>query len=227
MYLTRMHLNPARRGTRHLLSSPQRMHAAVMCAFPPGTPVDGPEGRVLWRVDQERTAGLTLYVSSPGRPEMTHLIEQAGWPASEHTWQTVDTKPLLERLSAGQQWMFRVTANPVRSEPRPRGERGKRHGHVTVAQQEAWFTKRAEGWGFRIPRASGPYEAPALAVNGRQRVDFGRNSDGHQRKVTIDVATFDGTLEVTDPALLRHALSHGLGRAKAYGCGLLTLAPRS
>jgi CRISPR system Cascade subunit CasE len=41
------------------------------------------------------------------------------------------------------------------------------------------------------------------------------------------MATYDGILTVTDPALLRRALCHGVGRAKAYGCGLLTLAPVS
>ena len=37
--------------------------------------------------------------------------------------------------------------------------------------------------------------------------------------------TFDGSLTVTDPEKLRHALSNGIGRAKGYGCGMLTLAP--
>lgn len=36
--------------------------------------------------------------------------------------------------------------------------------------------------------------------------------------------TFDGRLEVTDPAALRRTLTLGLGKAKAYGCGLMTLA---
>jgi CRISPR system Cascade subunit CasE len=37
--------------------------------------------------------------------------------------------------------------------------------------------------------------------------------------------TFDGSLTVTDPEKLRHGLCNGIGRAKGYGCGLLTLAP--
>lgn len=37
--------------------------------------------------------------------------------------------------------------------------------------------------------------------------------------------TFDGRLEVTDPAALRRTLTQGIGKAKAYGCGLITLAP--
>ncbi|PSL01016.1 CRISPR system Cascade subunit CasE [Murinocardiopsis flavida] len=48
---------------------------------------------------------------------------------------------------------------------------------------------------------------------------------GRKNRVTLVTATFDGRLEVTDPAALRRTLTAGLGRAKAYGCGLMTLAP--
>ena len=42
--------------------------------------------------------------------------------------------------------------------------------------------------------------------------------------MTLALATFEGVLEVTDPDALRHGLVHGIGRGKAYGCGLMTLA---
>ena len=41
----------------------------------------------------------------------------------------------------------------------------------------------------------------------------------------IAKARFTGTLRVTDAAKLRTALTQGIGRARGYGCGLLTLAP--
>ena len=43
--------------------------------------------------------------------------------------------------------------------------------------------------------------------------------------VRISKARFAGTLEVTDPERLRTTLTQGIGRGRAYGCGLLTLAP--
>lgn len=33
MHLTRFRINTARQGSRHLLASPQRLHAAVMSSF--------------------------------------------------------------------------------------------------------------------------------------------------------------------------------------------------
>lgn len=219
MFLTRMHINPARRGTRHLMGSPQRMHAAVMCAFPPGTPTQTPEGRVLWRVDKGNDDRLTLYVSSPGYPDLTNLVEQAGWPASNTTWEVAETKPLLERLSRDQTWMFRLTANPVHNVRTASGGRGKRLGHVTVGHQEQWLRDRASKWGFDLPEG-------VITVHSRRELRFARRTGGSDRWVTLTLATFDGLLRVTDADLLRDALTHGVGRAKGYGCGLITLAPR-
>ncbi len=49
-------------------------------------------------------------------------------------------------------------------------------------------------------------------------------STGKANKVPLVTVTFDGRLEVTDPVALRRTLTMGLGKAKAYGCGLMTLA---
>lgn len=220
MYLTQMHLNPSRRGTRWLLASPQRMHAAVLSSFPPGSVTESPSGRVLWRVDHSETdKTVTLYVSSPGRPDLTGIVEQAGWPTADHGWRTAPVTGLLDQLDVGQRWGFRLTANPVHSLAVP-GARGKRHGHVTVAYQQQWFLDRAAGWGFAVDEG-------ALTVHSRRQLSFSRRSDGTDRTVTVAVATYDGILTVTDPELLGRALRQGVGRAKAYGCGLLTLAPVS
>lgn len=225
MFLTRMRLNPARRGTRSLLASPQRMHAAVLSAFPPGTTVDGPDGRVLWRADTGQDSSITLYVSSPQRPDLTHVVEQAGWPTEQGAWQTVDSGRLLSRLDVGQEWIFRLAANPVHNVRGSNGARGKRLGHVTVSQQTEWLLSRTEKWGFVVVESSAESAAPQLAVHSRRQVVFDRRTDGAGRSITLSVATFDGTLRVTAPDLLRMAIAQGVGGAKGYGCGLITLAP--
>lgn len=48
-----------------------------------------------------------------------------------------------------------------------------------------------------------------------------------QSRVTLTSAAYEGRLTVSDPNLLRKSLTHGIGRGKGYGCGLLTLAPVS
>ena len=128
MFLTRFSLNPVRRGARKLLGSPQAMHAAVLAGFPEQAGTE--RGRVLWRVDTDEHR-VTLYIVSPDKPDLTHLVEQAGWPTTE-TWLTRPYEGVLERVAPGQRWGFRLTANPVRVlAPEPGEKRGKRVGHVT------------------------------------------------------------------------------------------------
>lgn len=210
MHLTKFELNPARRGARSLLGSPQTMHAAVLAGFP-----SGESGRVLWRVDRHQT-GAYLYILSSEPPDLTHLVEQAGRPATQ-TWDTRDYTPVIDRLRVGQTYGFRLSANPTRSTRVKDGERSQRVGHVTVDQQVHWLHSRADRLGMHLGRE----EEPSFRVVERGVRTFSRNGS----RVTLAVAVFEGILEVSDPEALRSAITSGVGPAKAYGCGLLTLAP--
>ncbi len=210
-YLSRVVLNLQRRAGRGLLGSPQAMHAAVLAAFP-GRLADRSEQRVLWRLDPAPDA-VHLFVVSPEEPDFTHMIEQAGWPTLP-TWQTRAYRPFLDTLTAGQAWGFRLTANPTCSRPAKEGERSQRYGHVTVAQQQQWLLTRAAGAGVHLP-------GEGVVVREREVARF-RRAGG---QVTLARATFEGRLLVQDADALRRVLLEGLGPAKAYGCGLLTLAP--
>ena len=59
---------------------------------------------------------------------------------------------------------------------------------------------------------------------GRGDRQFGKHDDSRPHTVTQRQVTVVGRLEVTDTALLRASLTAGMGRGKAYGCGLMTLA---
>lgn len=217
MYLTKFEINPARRGARDLLASPHRLHATVLAGFPAGHREPTEHGRILWRVDQ-RSHQTLLYLVSPHQPDLTHLVETAGWPATQ-SWETRPYTPLQDRLAAGSQWAFRLTANPVTSRPKTaEATRTQRFGHVTAAQQTSWLLDRAGRNGFTVPDAAG--KEPDVAVHGRRTWRFSRQD----RTVTLATAVLEGRLEVADPTLLWHALTHGIGPAKGYGCGLLTLA---
>ncbi|CAG7844728.1 CRISPR-associated endoribonuclease Cse3 [Pseudoclavibacter triregionum] len=224
MYLSRMTLNPQRRGTRTLRSNPQAMHAAVLSAFPPGR-----EARPLWRLDEDGRSP-ELLLASMSKPSFEHLQEQAGW-SGQPTWETREYGPLLDRLQRGQRYAFRLVANPSHvAEVNPGIKR--RVGHVSPAHQLRWLLERQERLGISIPTVevegtdTSPgdggdvYGEPAVRLAARRRVEF-RHGD---RPITLVQARYDGLLEVADAAALREALTAGVGRGKAYGCGLLTLA---
>ncbi|MCE1180666.1 MAG: type I-E CRISPR-associated protein Cas6/Cse3/CasE [Micrococcales bacterium] len=222
-FFSRVRLNPTRRGSRQLIASPQALHAAVMGSH--SGAVSTPTGRVLWRLDRPTSHEIELYVVSPSRPDFTGLIEQAGWPTTE-TWETTEYDGFLARLTSGQQWRFRLTANPVRALARDNA-RGHVSPHISVEHQQAWLLGRAAAWGFAL--ADDGSGTAALQVSNRHTAAFDRRSVGPDNRpvkgrVAISRCDFTGVLQVDDAELLRQALTSGMGKAKAYGCGLMTLA---
>lgn len=207
--MTRILLNPAKRQGRRLLTDPQAMHAAVRAAFPPD--IDESSSRVLWRVDS-RGHEHVLYIVGPEKPDALHIVEQAGWETRPP--QTADYSRLLGSLTRGQRWRFGLVANPVTSSHAgvAHGSRGRVVPHVTADQQLAWLKKRSEAAGFLLD--------DDVAVTKRDTLRFRRS----RAQVVVSVARFEGTLEVGDPEALRQTLVSGIGKARAYGCGLLTLA---
>ena len=226
MFISRIPLNMARFEARQLIASPYKLHAAVESSFPPGSVRSDESGRILWRLDEARQDhSVWLYVVSPEQPDFTHIVEQAGWPLHAE-WETKDYTPLLEKIAKGQRWRFKLRANPVRMAREDKGRRqrsegivGKIQGHVTVAQQTQWLLDRSQAHGFVVLRFD--EGAPNVVVSQRHKERFQRNGN----TVSLTTAVFEGQLEVADADLFRVALCKGIGRAKGFGCGLMTIAP--
>lgn len=238
-YLSRIWVNPLRQGAQKLLGNRQAMHAAVLG----GIPVQPVTERVLWRLDTDCVQRPALLVLSQSKPSWEHMVEQAGWPGADAPQAEVrDYASLLRRLSVGETFAFRLTANPVQSTKSPDKltaaqaaaqkrdpRRSFRVGHRTVEHQMSWLLRRAPSWGVRILPArtdatsTGEDGRPLdVRISARQRLSFARK--GGQR-VTLQVVTYEGHVAVEELAPLQDVLISGVGKAKAYGCGLLTLAP--
>lgn len=217
MHFTHLQLNPNRQATRRWVSSPQRLHAAVLGAFPPGRT----GGRVLWRLDTDDHTALDLYLVSKATPSPEGILEQGGW-SSTISWRSAAYEGLLERLKARQQWVFRLLANPTKSIRTDTKDRGKRIPLVRLDDQVKWLEARQEQCGFAL--TPGAHHDFNLKLSNRGSRRFTRHTGAQRRTVTIEMVQFDGVLEVRNPELLRQMLVSGIGSAKGYGCGLMTLA---
>jgi CRISPR-associated protein, Cse3 family len=188
------------------------MHAAVRSAFPPD--IETSESRVLWRTDSVGDEHI-LYIVGPEKPDAGHLSEQAGWDTRPPN--SADYQRFLDSLMRGQSWNFGLTANPVVSRAGTPGTRGKPVPLVSAGQQLEWLAQRGESAGFQLTDDARVIE--------RNRLTFYQHKGGKKRRIQLTTAKFTGRLEVTDTNALRCTLLQGIGRARAYGCGPLTLAP--
>lgn len=207
--LTRLLLDPRASSVRRKLASEQVVHAIVEAA------VEGQESRALWRVDPGQEVHTMLLLSA-GMPNVGHLVREFG--VSPEQVESRSYEPLLTRLAPGQEWRLKLRANPTVARPRE-GRTSARHALRREPDQIEWFLRRAEKWGLSVP--TNRLGVPELIVARSEALAFRRT----KATVTLGAVTFDGVAEVKDAELLKLALVQGVGSAKAYGCGLMTLAP--
>lgn len=214
MYLSRVYLDQERIETMKAIYRPRLLHGAVEQGFA------GKRQRRLWRIDR-LDEDCQLLVLSGEEPDFAHIVEQFGFPDSEPLWETKEYRPLLAKLKTGQSWQFRLCANPTRSSAKDKDQgmaRGKVFAHVTQEQQKKWLLQRAVNVGIIL-------DENAFDVVQTNWYKFS-NNQSEKNMITIRTATFEGMLTISDLERFKNVLISGIGRAKAYGCGLMTLANR-
>lgn len=236
-YLSRIWLNPLRTQAQRMLNNPRVLHAAILGGIA-RQPVDE---RVLWRLETDQPHRMSVLALTQSRPSWECLIEQAGWPGAEDPQDLVKPyEPLLDLVVRGREFAFRVKANPTSSTKNPINptpaqrdqlaasprSRGVRVAHRPVRYQLDWLLNRVNRWGFQL--VSHEDHEPSVQVVERGRLDFTKpadNGNGSGRRVVLQTATFEGLLRVDDAETARASLLNGVGPGKAYGLGLITLAP--
>jgi len=207
VYMSRITIDTKLQSSRRALADLNRLHAMVAGCF------DGivEAQRPLWRIDTLGDSTYLLMVSSRV-PDFDALLPQLTLVGDADVI-VKDYDAFLSSLHDGEELRFRVTANPVHSVAQKDKvtNRGKVYGHVTVDQQKDWLQKRAEKNGFTLHS----FDLVSRGIKKFQR---------QGKTVTLSVATYEGLLLVDDVEALRIALVNGVGRAKAYGCGLMTVA---
>lgn len=180
---------------------------------------------IFRRYDQEVTP--RFYIVSKREPV-----------AFSDIWQ-VQSQPYAPQLSDGQHLSFQLRANPVVTKTNDKGK-PQRHDVVIDAKKRFllehgltedatwrdlkrdegkpllydltqqtcldWLQSRSDRLGFSIVAAN---------VNAYQQ----HRAD--KREIRFSTVDFSGELIVTDHELFQHTLFHGIGHAKAFGCGLL------
>ncbi|MBI2873708.1 MAG: type I-E CRISPR-associated protein Cas6/Cse3/CasE [Firmicutes bacterium] len=241
MYLSRLILNQASRSVRRDLADCHDMHRTVMRAFPEKADLQrGVRSHhgVLYRLDlNTRKGSVVLYVQSQVKPDWSKL--EAGY-LSETGGNSVNLACKLltdkyEQITSGQVLRFRLRANPTKKIETKTGPDGRRRNgrRVDLRREEdqiAWLHRKSMAGGFTLLTVRA---VPALAevqVVPEPNVMSLSNSgqatgQRRQQQLTFGAVSFEGHLCVTDLKLFKKILAEGVGPGKAYGFGLLSVAP--
>lgn len=207
MYLSRIILNVSHPVVARAVGDLHALHRLVLQGFP-DTDAGG-AGRVLHRLERTevRTTHPILLVQSEKVPN---------WAPLENLALTIEGPKLFEpTFIDGQSLRFRLRATPTKKTFF--GAEAAKPGHRRVAffeesEQRAWLERKALESGF----ATADFRVIPLGWQS------GRAPRGGEiRHYAVD---FEGTLTVTDPVVFAEALASGIGPAKGFGFGLLSVA---
>ncbi|MCE5257557.1 MAG: type I-E CRISPR-associated protein Cas6/Cse3/CasE [Chloroflexi bacterium] len=138
-------------------------------------------------------------------------LVEPDWPAAFASFHVLAGEPQCKMLQlhlvAGQCCRFRLLANPTVKRA------GKRLGLLREQDQRAWLERK-------------------LNAVGAEALDYIVIPKGFQLAYKSDkekqkhlAVLYEGVLRTLDPELLTAALEQGIGAAKGFGFGLLSLAP--
>ncbi|MGM1058933.1 type I-E CRISPR-associated protein Cas6/Cse3/CasE [Saccharothrix sp. Mg75] len=205
--LTRLRLSPYHLSTASDVADIHVMHQRVMRMFPQATtPHPRAEHNVLFRIVRMPTNTIVL-VQATTRP--TPDLLPTGYAAAD----TIDLTPLLDRLDHGTRVRYRIVANATAIHTTEPGKKRRLWLHDEEAIQ--WWQRRANQAGLAVQHTRLTQET--LLTGARPK------SAGGQR-LHHGASQFDGIAVINDPDAIRRAVTTGIGRARSYGCGLLTLA---
>ncbi|ASO21823.1 CRISPR system Cascade subunit CasE [Actinoalloteichus hoggarensis] len=205
-WLTRIQPNLSNSRSRADLHDFVGLHRTVMSLFPAKLG-DTPrrQAGALFRVDSG-PAGDQLLVQSSLRPEPARL------PPDYGTLRTTELTTLLDTLENTMVVHYRLVANTSKRLAKDT-DRHRRGQLVSLKGEEIldWWHRRSAEHGLALASVE------ATAVTAPRSRD--RAAIRHAR------TRFQGVATVVDAERLRDAVLSGIGRARAYGCGLLSVVP--
>jgi len=222
MFLSQLILNPRSRQVRSEMAHPYELHRTVMSGFIQNFP----DERILYRLDISARDGIPhLLVQSRYVPDWSKVLANAGY-LLEVPGGNPQVREFQPEFSAGQRLVFRLVANPTRSvktdEMRARQtqsgkrERGQRVSITKTDEQVAWLERKGCEGGFSVG-------VVRVTRYGEQHIPV-PNDEIELQDARHWAVCFDGELQVTEPQRFIQTLELGIGSAKGFGYGLLSVS---
>ena len=186
-------LIPKQQMLKRRVFSEYDLHKLIWTCFP-----DRPDEKrsFLFRTE-ELSSGIQILLLSREQPVP---IPFAAWDG---------TKSFSASFAAGSLFMFRLKANPVQRGSADR----KLHAITNEAALSDWLHRKADRHGFSL-KSVPEFSACHLAAFSKKQ---------NQAQIALNIVDISGVLSVTDADAFAAAVRNGIGRGRAFGCGMLLL----
>jgi len=177
----------------------------------------------LFRIDPQPGSSPIIIVQSARKPDWDYAFQNSPFLAA-----MPEVKSFNPQFDPNQPLRFRLLANPVRkataksldANGKPVDEKwiGSR---IPVPNDKLpdWLARKAEHGGFQVEHLEA-VQAGYIYIKGHAADKEGKREKSNR----LFSAKFEGILEVTKPGDFQNTLIHGIGPAKAFGFGLLSVA---
>lgn len=198
MYLSQLMVSLRSRKARRDLADRYELHRTLLNAFPETLP---DHERVLYRVEESKIEPMVrVLIQSQTYPEWECVVRIE----NNYLCEEPQIREAIATVQQDHHTRFRLQANPTVKRD------GKRHAIYAEDELRKWLHRKGEQHGFSIDDRH------------IQIIKIG-NKYGKKRQQIWHAVQFDGLLSVTNPTEFTQALTHGVGSAKAFGFGLLSI----
>lgn len=198
LYRVPLTISPLRRI--HQWNNMNPIHKAIMQLFPETLPGPTNERRttsaILYRIETDPTPHILLQTLTPVLPEYRNEVEET------------DLMPVLTNLTQNTTVAFRTRINAVR-----RNETNNSREPITPEQ--------LPGKLLHPTNTSGLLNGALTNIT----ILDTHHSVLHNNRTPINTYRVTGLAQIDNPETLAHKIVHGIGPARSYGCGLLSIIP--
>lgn len=167
--------------------------------------------RKLWRIDEVNHKKYLLVVSQ-NKPD----IERFEHYGIANSSSVIDYDKFLSKLKNGMHARFRAVLNPAvsKSTGKQSGQRGRVYECLSLDSQLEYLENRSKKNGFDL------VENQYGIQHNNSELLIKSNKPCYIKKVA-----YEGQLVIDNVDKFKSILLNGLGRKKAYGCGMFTIIP--
>lgn len=181
--------------------------------------------RVLWKMfpsrqDESRDFLFRIERQQKGL-ETEILMQSINKPvSSKQSYHVTALREYQLSLLNGQKLRFRLRANPVKTISDKRG-RINRKGKIKKCRVPLIREEDQRAW---LQRKFSPF-CSIVKLNIQNEAPLYFRKKKEQRTGKIQTVLFNGIIMINDPDSFLDKMTIGIGPAKAFGCGMLSIAP--